>query len=422
MNRRTIAWLALLVVCFLAPQTWAAVYTFTNIADTNTPAPIGTFEDFFGTAISGNTVAFRGRYVNPDNLNLETGIFTGIGGPLTTIAKTGNSLPLGTFEFQWSDPSISGSIVAFKSNYRSTDGLSFGNGIFTGNGGPITTIAKQGDAAPPGTLSSELGGPSISVDAVAFRAGFHNDKKGILLSNGGQLTSIVTTGDSAPTGTFGFGQFAEDPAVSNGIVAFRGVYPGGTAIFSGSGGALTTIIKTGDAAPSGVFTTLGIPSISGNIVAFGGAYTGGTGIFMANGGSLTTIVEVGDAAPSGTFSSVGTPSISGNNVAFVGTYAGFSQRGIFIGSGGPLTSVIETGDSLFGSTVNGLGFGRFGLNIDGSGSLAFGYSLADGRTGIARADVVPEPSTSALLFIAAASLMVRKRQRIARGLTDGLHC
>jgi len=85
-----------------------------------------------------------------------------------------------------------------------------------------------------------------------------------------------------------------------------------------------------------------------------GVYNGGTdtGIFTGSGGALTTIVKLGDAAPVGTFTDFGPLSVSGDTTAFVGAYTGGS--GLFMGSSGTLTSILLQGDSLFGSTVTSL--------------------------------------------------------------------
>lgn len=161
-----------------AADVWADTYRFTKIVDMSTPAPFGTFDSFGVPAVSGETVAFRANYF--DDEHSGAGIFTGSGGPLNTIAKRGDSFAHGTFESPSSDPSMSGQTVAFQSVYLLPDGENLQSGVFTSAGGPPTTIAKTGDAAPPGTLSSEFGNPSISNSTVAFRGGFTNDKKGIL--------------------------------------------------------------------------------------------------------------------------------------------------------------------------------------------------------------------------------------------------
>ena len=61
--------------------------------------------------------------------------------------------------------------------------------------------------------------------------------------------------------------------------------------------------------------------------------------------------------------------------------------------------VIVLGDALFGSTVTGLGGLQAALND--AGDVAFLYSLADGRTGIARAGAVAGTSSMASPLICA---------------------
>lgn len=62
--------------------------------------------------------------------------------------------------------------------------------------------------------------------------------------------------------------------------------------------------------------------------------------------------------------------------------------------------VIGSGDTLFGSTVTAL-FITTIESLNDAGQIAFEYALADGRTGIARADPLvipaPEPGTLPLL-------------------------
>ncbi len=355
----------------VGPDAAAASYTFINVADTTTAVPGGRFTSFSLPALSGSTAAFFGEY------SFERwGIFTGAGGPLTTIVKTGDPAPNGTFTLVYS-PAVSGDRVAFSGSY------SGGSGIFSSADGALTTIAKSGDPAPSGTFQYFSADPALSGDRAAFQGNYAGGS-GIFTGTGGALTTIVKTGDAAPSGTF---TFVHSPALSGDTVAFQGNYSSGssssTGIFTGTGGALTTIVKTGDPAPNGTFTSVSSPAVSGDRAAFQGNYAGGNGIFTSAGGALTTIAKSGDPAPSGTFTGFGDLALSGGTAAFKGFYSGGS--GLFTGSGGALTTVIKTGDSLFGSVL--LDYSRNidhrSLDPDGSGNLAFLYALADGRQGIA---------------------------------------
>lgn len=384
----------------------AIEYRFTNIADSSTPAPYGLFESFGLPAISGDTVAFRGRYLDSEESD-ESGIFTGSGQALVTVAKTGDAAPLGVYGSEFSDPAISGASVAFRGSDAG------GSGIFVGDGVTSSAVAQVGDPVPPGNLSTQFGSPSISDGTVAFSASYSNDKKGILTASAGSFATVVTTGDAAPTGTFGFNLPFGDPSISGNSAAFRGAYPGGSGIFRSEGGTLTTIVKTGDPAPDGDFSAVGSPSVSGGVVAFFGSYTGGGGVFKESGGFLTAIAKTGDVTSWGTLTAFegNSVAIADGQVALVG-YNDVGQHAVLISINSELSPVLKSGDVLFGSTVVGLSLGRFGLDAAGSGNLTFLYELSDGRFGIAIAHSVPEPNVLMLLAVAIIVAALRTRIRM----------
>ena len=147
--------------------------------------------------------------------------------------------------------------------------------------------------------------------------------------------------------------------------------------------------------------------LSGSMVAFRGYYNAdygsraGSGILLVW-RSATTIAKIGDAVPTGTFTDFGDPSLSGSTAAFRADYNSGASSGIFTNSGESLNTIIATGDTLFGSSrVTSLLLGSDGL--DESGDVAFFYKLADGRHGVAIAEV-PEPSSLVVLAIGILSL------------------
>jgi hypothetical protein len=346
-------------------------YRFTNIADTTTAAPIGTFTGFRHAAISGGTVAFEGEYGGGH------GVFTGAGGALTTVVKSGDLGPQGTFSRTYR-PIISGESIAFAGEYGNP-----GTGYFLSARDTLRTIVKTGDLPPFDVFNGAFASFALSGENVAFIK-LQSFGRGVFVGSGGPVTTI------APSGAIGV-----HVAISNGTIVFPancGHDDSQNCIRAGSSEALTTIVEPGDLAPAGTFRTTFRPTIDDDIVTFAGIDDAGLGIFTIDAaGTTTTIVRVGDAAPAGTFQSIESHANSGTAVAFLGVYADGLDRGLFLGSGGAPMPVIQTGDSLFGSTVVGLGWTRFGFDVAETGNLAFTYSLADGRSGVVLASLVPEP-------------------------------
>ena len=132
---------------------------------------------------------------------------------------------------------------------------------------------------------------------------------------------------------------------------------------------------------------------------------GGIGIFVGDGlGTLKKVVLAGDVTPDGTrtFTNISTPTFNDSGqVAFRSDLRDMGFGGIraaiffFDENETGLVEVIRVGDSLLGSTVSNLilltadrlnpGWGeRSGLSE--LGQIAFGFSLADGRSGVAIAN------------------------------------
>jgi hypothetical protein len=396
----------------------AKTYSIVNIADTDTPGPTGLLTSFGFPAISGAQVSFFAGYSGG---NVASGVFVVGGGPLTTIVKRGDLAPgssssFHTFGF---DATISDGIVAFWGDYTTPGSRALG--FYTGNGGLVSPVIEEGDPAPGGTFTrlafSQT--PAIDGDALAFRGETSGNSTGIFRSTAGVLTTIAKQGDPAPGGgTFRTGPlWCSEPSLSGDNVAFQGLFgPGAqSGVFVGNGGPLTTIAKTGDAAPLGTFTSFVVPVISGDNVAFRGVYgDSGQGIFVGSGGPLTTIAKTGDDAPSGVFESFGTLAVSGDEVAFTANYDG-GKTGVFAAQGGVVDAVLKPGDPLFGSAVQRATVGRFGLDPEGSGRLAIFYHLDDGRAGVAMATPIPEPMAGIVALVGGVGGMAIRRRTGAHG-------
>jgi hypothetical protein len=394
----------MLLVCALATasttEAAASNYNFINIADSAEPSMnLG----LLGLSLNNHgTVAFAGGKVGGESEVGDQGVFTGAGGPITTVID--NS---GTFD-NFRSPSINDNgIVAFYGEYDGPE-----EGIFTSNGGPVTTIAQTGVGPLAGQFPREVGFPVINSSGdVAFRVFFHELDPSrlnfaIYKGSGGPLTLIADS-----SGPLLLTNSTPLHMNDSGIVAFAAVLDArGVAIVSGNGGPLSTLLT--DAAG---FTGFSDPSINANgALAFSTGRTNGVrGIFTSIGGAVTTVAD-SDGPFNADFGREALINASGK-VAFRATLdAGGS--GIFTGPDPIADKVIQTGDSLFGSTVTVVGHlstkvdGTFDINDNGD--VAFRYELANGTFGIAVAWLVPEPASLIHLAVSLVALLcLDRRQR-----------
>jgi hypothetical protein len=321
------------------------------IVGTGDPAPIGVFTVFGPARISDGTVAFRASYTG------GTSIFAKSGGTLTTIATIGDVVPSTSSPIEgFGDVAISGQTIAFQASY---DGGAQ-QGVFTGSGGPLTTIAKVGDATALGLLAQIDSNPHIGGATVAFSA---------------------TLGDGATS-----------------------------AVFARSGGALTTICKTGDAAPVGSVDTASVVGVgTGGNVVVRLTYDGGTksGLFTGSGGPLAAIVKTGDVVPSfGEISTVGSVSVSSDAVAFR------ADDGIFTGSSSAPPQLVCRIRELGGDPYALVGLGPFGLNGD---RIAMTYSQICRNCGYSIGILtIPEPTLWPLVAPAVIAMAGVSRIRPSR--------
>jgi PEP-CTERM motif len=390
MRTRWISWAAVLSFVCGSPAIGMATpitYNFTLIA----ASPAFVFNsNMFPTINAGGTVAFEAL--------LPTGIeriFTGDDGAISTIATNGSGSPFAFFgPGLGAGPAISADgTVAFSAVLNAG-----GEGIFVGNGGPITTIADT--SGPFGGLS----GVAISNNGtVAFQAELRAGGTRILASRDGLLTTIAHADD------FSFGTTSVN---DGGSVAFatNPIRPG-SGLFVGSGGPLTTIANT---SAQGPFFQIGEPSINaGETVAFhaflvNDGTLAGNGIFTGNGAPIMAIAD-----DSGSLCCLSAPSINGQGTVAFRAGVDSGGVGIFVGPDLMSDRVIVTGDLLFGSEVRTLDFGG-GQALNDAGQLVFRAGLADGRAVLVRADpsVVPEPAT--LLLVATGFLGVLGHARGTR--------
>ena len=357
------------------------VYTFTTIADTT---DFATFE-FSPTGVpiaTAPAINDRGQvaFWGVDS-SLEAGIFVGDGSLLKPIADTS-----GEFSFLGVGPAINDrGTVAFLAGLDSGDA-----GYFTGNGKTTTLIADSSgrfnfQRIP--TLDNLFGEPVINDRGrVAFRADLDRGGKGIFLNTNDRIRTIAAPRSGLTT-------FGITPDInSRGTVVFlAGTVPvpgsieveGQTipiaelfqnaGIFTTRGNNLRTIADTSDG--FALFSSSPAINDRGTVAFVAVRPSGEAEVVTGRGGRLTSI-----ANSRGDFRSFGGVDINDEGtVAYLADFdAGGS--GLFVRG----QEIISTGDQLLGSAVTDLNFLNKGFNDD---SVAFWAELADGRSGVFRADL-----------------------------------
>jgi hypothetical protein len=351
-----------LALCLSTAASGQTTYTFTRIAD-NTGALSGF--NFPPSINNSGTVAFQAVEAQS---GVAEGVFTGRGGPVTTVADD----QTGPFSF-FAEASINDKgEVAFVAT--STDGST--NTLFKSGRRGLTTIATTGNGSNDFQF---IFSPSINEKGeVAFSGSTPGGVSGSFTGSGGTLTTIVTSNDT----------FFLNPAINDEgdvTVPFSSAQDAG--IVSGEGGPVTTLIdQTGPSGNFGTFTSTvafvgeTAPINNKGAVAFlGFSGTGASAIFKLHHGTLRTIAET----TTGSFIDLGSEPALNNRgeVAFLGTLPGGAQ-GIFTGPDPVRDKVIQVGDALDGSTVADLTFAIGHTGLNDRGAIAFVATLSDSRQGI----------------------------------------
>jgi hypothetical protein len=374
--------MATVVALALLPhRTGAAEYTFTRVAISNATGGLG---------LSVPSINDSGTVAFVNTASPGFGLYTGNGGPLTTIT-TGAHFG---FYFAGSSSIYPSLNNAGRTVFYSAPPVLSGNpdGILAGSGGPLTTIVTE-----PGPMGS--GGfnqmPSIADDGTVVFTVTHVGGlpgAGVFVGSGGAITTLL----SSPTYTGAL----VDPAISNGgTIAYEWPILVGPA----NVGQTLTVYKNGITTPvasvNGFFSSLDVND-AGMVVS--SIHSGsGAGIYKGdeNGFGRT----IGPTANG--YSLFGTASINDlNGIAFEGIGATFS--GIYTGSDPIADKVVAVGYALDGSTIFALAMGRDALND--AGQIAFWAKLTDGRQGVYIATAVPEPASLAILAIGSMMLTLRR--------------
>lgn len=235
-------------------------------------------------------------------------------------------------------------------------------------------IAAEGDVF---TTLTAYGDPCVNANGlVAFGAAKGPTLRGLYVSDGENTTPIAET--ASP------GKFYHTPDINDeGRVAYRCTYPSGDVAIYLSRPGPDELIAYSAFDP---WVSLSYPSVNDNgIVAFVATADYGAGlvkgVYHGSNGDVIPIVETG-----GPFASFG-EAVSINNfggVVFSATLTD-GTKGLFTGYDPVAHRVIAVGDELDGSTLVNLRF-RSSRGINDRGQIVFRAQLADGRSGIYRAD------------------------------------
>ena len=375
----------------------------------------GAFTGFFSPLISeSGLVGFLGSNNQDISPTLEglkkMGIYSGTGGTprtLTTIAATGQVLPnLSSAINQF--PGVAPGSLAL------TDGGSFSfvatvatlddagdlttdqTGAFTvRGGGATTTIATTTTTAPVGGLFTSFTGSVLqnNVGMTAFN-GTSSTGTAIYTKIGSSLAVTVAATDQAAPGIGGnFSDFAGLALNDQGKVAFTGTSDNlGRAIYTGSGGTLSVLASTLQAAPGLTenFTSFFDTVLSNTgVVAFRGAVFSQQGIYIAPGGVAQAVATTGQTAPNigGTFSAFSKVALNDLGVVgFIGTSTN-GARGIYLGDGQEIITAAYVGQPVGGSTIRSVTFvggaDRGGSSqMNNNGQIAYAATLVNGNTSV----------------------------------------
>jgi hypothetical protein len=378
-----------------APQAQAIGFTFTKIADINTPIPGGTgnFTSFDRPSVDGNTVGF----------SANRGVYGSTGGSLEVRFDANTPIPGETRSFTFlASPSFADGNVAFAgSSNRSRRG--FTSGIYTNVGGNLEVLASTSTPIPGRTGNfTGFGGagrsftPLLSFDDgnVAFLGFGSGNSQGIYSNVGGNLDVVADKKTRIPLGIGTFRQFNQLVLDGSDVALSGSGRNRQTGIYINTEDGLEVVADNGTQIPGSTktFTRFqGLDLDNGN-VAFYGSGRSQEGIYTSLGGNLSAIADLDTLIPGSTGNFIGFdgfPTLDNGNVAFVG-FGTRGQAGIFGTFDGSLGKVIGTGDVLDGKEAIEFFLSNEGLS---GNSLAFKVNFDDGSSGIYRADAaIPTPA------------------------------
>lgn len=284
-----------------------------------------------------------------------SGVHTGTGGPVSTVT----------------DP-LTGPLAEVSSHPDiATDGATCAYATVA-SGSSAVVLIRDNEVITVSPTSGPLGPTMNDAGTVAFRADLEDGRGGIYTGDGGAVTTIAETGDDLTA-------FQGLPLIDDrGAVVFRAdLESGGERISMVAGGSPVTLAETRE-----VFAALGrFPCVNATgAVAFSATLRdGGSGVFVASSGTIIQRVDT-----SARFDSVRGALLDANGgVVFFATPRG-GNLGVFSGPDPETDRILGLGAALFDSEV--VDFALNPVSINDVGQLAIRVKLADARQWIVRAD------------------------------------
>lgn len=385
------------------------------IATTGDPAPDGNgrFAAFDAPFLnSSGTVAFRASLSGNGN-DSDEGIYRGDGTTLSQVARTPQVVPGGDGVFSsFGFPTINESgQVAFGAFLTMTNSPNTNAAIYRGTGAELVEIVRAGQTLPDGVgtfrnSSVLIDQPLINnLGQVAFPASINGGapSSGIFQGDGTEVVQIARRFQPASDGMGIFYAIDSVPTQNNsGQVAFRIWYsdsPGDRGIFRSDGSDGVRIVRTGQAAPEGNGTFLGVSKYvainDSGAVAFYGTLSSPTrqGVFLGTESTVLQIAREGQIAPdgNGALHFFGRPALneSGQVVfraSLSGTIGGNNDnQGLFRTDGTTLIQIVRSAQTA----PDGNGTFKFSTSVDSDlmptinekGQIAFATQLFETAAG-----------------------------------------
>lgn len=345
----------------------------------------------------------------------DTGIFFHPAGAGATVGvvREGQADPEGNGVFgtpTFAAQIVDGDLVAFRSLLTGTSGGSNDNvGFYFWDAGTITRMVRDGQSLPGGLTARDPRSFDIDDDGNAtFMISLSVAPDSAVFNEvGGALSLLAREGDLVDD-PVRLGDFRLRTPDRNeaGDVAFwvelagTGSTANNQGVFLHSGGALTELLRKGDATPDGLDTFTQFDDVllwDDAVLTYAHLATAEVGLYrLAPSETTVELLETGDASPDG----------DGTITNLVTGYTAVTQSGAFAaqvtigasaapGSDGAAIVlgdvsghdiIVRRGTPLEGSTVDSVSFegwtvaSRTGLN--GRGQVAFEATLVDGRQGV----------------------------------------